>query len=357
MKITRLRTEVVHLPFNPPIGGALRTADCILAFLETDEGLVGEGFICTLNGQFVAVLHEMVKSLAPLVEGLDPHMGGSFSDKAWDHVAFIGRSGVAVMGIAAVDCALYDLRAKALEMNVSRMLGARSASVPVYNSGGLWATRSLDELQKQAAAHVKAGWRAMKVRLTRSLDDSVARVKAVREAIGPEVALMADPHQLYSVPEAIRLGRRFEPYNLAWFEEPTAPEDHDGEAAIAAALDTPIASGESVYTSRDILDMLKKRSADILMPDLQRMGGPTEFLKAAALADAFDTPISPHHLHQMSLSLVAALPNAIYLEYMPWFDALFSEQLELDKEGRAIVPGRHGWGFSFDPAAVKRFKE
>jgi L-alanine-DL-glutamate epimerase-like enolase superfamily enzyme len=356
MKIKQLRTEVVHIPFNPPIGGALRTADCILAYLETDEGLVGEGFICTLNGQFVSVLHEMVRSLAPLVEGLDPQMGGSFSARAWDHVAFVGRSGVSVMGIAAVDCALWDLRAKALDINVAQLIGACSDSVPVYNSGGLWATRSLDELQKQAADHAKKGWRAMKVRLTRGLDDSAARVRAVREAIGPDIALMADPHQLYSVPDAIRLGRMLAPYNLTWFEEPTTPEDHDGEAAIAAALDTPIASGESVYTARDIKVMLDKRSADILMPDLQRMGGPTEFLKAAHLAETYDVPISPHHLHQMSLSLVAALPNAIYLEYMPWFDALFREQLELDAQGRAVVPNRPGWGFSFDPDAVKRLR-
>jgi L-alanine-DL-glutamate epimerase-like enolase superfamily enzyme len=92
------------------------------------------------------------------------------------------------------------------------------------------------------------------------------------------------------------------------------------------------------------------------MPDLQRMGGPTEFLKAAHLAETYDVPISPHHLHQMSLSLVAALPNAIYLEYMPWFDALFQEGLELDAHGHAVVPNRPGWGFSFDPDAVKRLR-
>lgn len=356
MKVTRLRTEVVHIPFLSPIGQALRSADCVLAFLETDQGLVGEGFICTLNAKHVAVLNEMVKSLEPLVVGLDPELGGSFSARAWSEVGFIGVSGVSVMGIAAVDCALWDLRGRAAGMNVSRLIGACASAVPVYASGGLWASRPLDELQRQAAEHVKNGYRAMKLRLGRNLADAVARVRAVRETVGPDIALMADPHQLYSVPEAIRLGRMLEEFNLAWFEEPVAPEDHAGEAAIAAALDTPIASGESVYTSRGILEMLRRRSADILMPDLQRMGGPTEFLKAAHLAEAFDTPISPHHLHQMSLALAAALPNAIYLEYMPWFDPIFGDPLELDSEGRAIVPNRPGWGFPFDPAAVKRLR-
>lgn len=356
MKISRLRTEVVHIPFEPPIGNALRSADCVLAFLETDQGLVGEGFVCTLNARHVAVIHEMVKSLGPLVVGLDPQMGGSFSARAWADVGFIGRSGVSVMGIAAIDCALWDLRGKAAGMNVSRLIGACASAVPVYNSGGLWASRPLEELQRQAAEHVKNGYRAMKLRLGRDLHDALARVRAVREAIGPDIALMADPHQAYTVPEAIRLGRMLEAYNLAWLEEPVAPDDHAGEAAIAAALDTPIASGESVYTSRGMLEMLRRRSADILMPDLQRMGGPTEFLKVAHLAEAFDTPISPHHLHQMSMALVATLPNAIYLEYMPWFDPIFSEHIELDAEGRAIVPKRPGWGFSFDQAAVKRLR-
>jgi L-alanine-DL-glutamate epimerase-like enolase superfamily enzyme len=298
----------------------------------------------------------MVRSLEPLVVGLDPQASNAFTAKAWHHVGFIGTAGVSVMGIAAIDCALWDLRAKQAEINVARLLGAAATSVPVYNSGGLWGTRSIDELQKQAEQHVKNGYKAMKVRIGKKLDEAVARVKVVRDAIGPDIALMADPHQIYSVSEAIRLGRMLEPYRLTWLEEPTSPEDHAGEARIAAALDTPIASGESVYTSRDILTMLQQQSADILMPDLQRMGGPTEFLKAAHLAESYNVPVSPHHLHQMSLSLVAALPNAMYLEYIPWFDPLFKDELRLDSDGKAIVPDKPGWGFGFDTEAIKRLK-
>jgi L-alanine-DL-glutamate epimerase-like enolase superfamily enzyme len=356
MKITKLRCEAVYIPFTPVIGHGLRGSDCILAYLETDEGVIGEGFICTLRREFTKVLYEMVKSLEPLVVGLDPQLSGNFNAKAWQCVGFIGVAGVSVMGIAAVDCALWDLRGKQAGLNVSRLIGATATSVPVYNSGGLWGNRTIDELQKQAEQHLKAGFNAMKVRIGKNLNDAVARVKAIRDVIGPDIALMADPHQAYTVPEAIRLGRMLEPYMLTWLEEPTWPEDHRAEAAIAAALDTPIASGESVYTSRGIHAMLQQRSADILMPDLQRMGGPTEFLKAAHLAEAYDTPISPHHLHQMSISLVAALPNAIYLEYMPWFDPLYEDELELNAEGRAVVPNRPGWGFAFDNDAVKRLK-
>jgi L-alanine-DL-glutamate epimerase-like enolase superfamily enzyme len=356
MKITKLRCEAVYIPFPQPIGHGMSGSDGVLACLETDEGVVGEGFICTLKREFTKVLYEMVKSLEPLVVGLDPRMSGSFNAKAWSSVGFIGAAGVSVMGIAAVDCALWDLRGKQAGMNVAHLMGAAVSSVPVYASGNLWRSLSIDDVQKNAALHLQKGYRAMKVRIGKDLNDAVARVKAVREVIGPDVALMTDPHQAYGVAEAIRLGRMLEEFNLTWFEEPTSPEDHGGEAAIAAALDTPIASGESVYTSCGIHAMLQQRSADILMPDLQRMGGPTEFLKAAHLAEAYHTPISPHHLHQMSIALVAALPNAIYLESMPWFDPIYRDEIELNAEGRAVVPDRPGWGFAFDDQAIKRLR-
>ncbi len=360
MKITRLRTEVLHVPFTPPIGSRLMTLhslDCVLVFLETDAGLIGEGLVITLNKQRLAVLHEMVRSLEPLVTGLDPELGGSVSARASADLNFVGHAGVSIMGLAGIETALWDLRGKAAELNVSRLIGACRTAVPAYNSSGLWATRSIDELQREAADFVAKGFRAMKMRLGQPrLEEDVQRVRAVREAIGPDIALMTDSNQQLTVPQAIRLGRMLEEFNLTWFEEPVPYHDHAGEAAIAAALDTPVASGETEYTSRGMLAMLRLRSADILMPDLQRMGGPTEFLKAAHLAEAFDTPIASHLFPEMNLALLAAVPNAIYLECMPWFEPLYREAVEIDSQGSAIVPHRPGWGFGFDPAAIERYK-
>jgi L-alanine-DL-glutamate epimerase-like enolase superfamily enzyme len=359
MKITRLRTEAVHLPFTPPIGGGLmelRSVDCVLVFLETDAGLVGEGLSFTLNNRRLKVIAEMVQSLAPLVEGLDPELGGSVSARAWGDLNFIGHKGVSIIGLAGVETALWDLRGKAAGLNVSRLIGACRTAVPVYNSSGLWITRSIDQLQREAGEFLKQGYRAMKMRLGKpDPKDDAARIRAVRDAIGPDIALMVDANQQLTVPRAIRLGRMLEEYNLAWFEEPIPYHDHAGEAAIAAALDTPIASGETEYTSRGMLEMLRLHAADILMPDLQRMGGPTEFLKAAHLAEALDTPVSSHLFPEMNLALLATVPNANYLEWMPWFAPLYRDGIELDGEGRAIVPTRPGWGFSFDPVAVRRY--
>ena len=359
MKITKLRTAVVHLPFNPPIDGGpimLRSADCILVSLESDAGLVGEGLIFALNRQRLTVLHEMVVSLAPLIEGLDLRESGKFTPSAFGDSGFIGRSGVAVMGVAGVENALWDLRAKAADLNVSKLVGAYAAAIPAYHSGGLWISRTIDELQREASDFVAQGWRAMKLRIGRgSIHDDVARVRAVREAIGPNIALMVDSNQQLTIPRAIALGHALEEFNLTWFEEPIFYQNHAGEAEIAVALTTAVASGETEYTSRGMHEMLKLRSADILMPDLQRMGGPTEFLKAATLAHGYDVPVSSHLFPEMNLPLLAAIPNAMFLEYIPWCEPAYSERIAFDAHGRAVVPDRPGWGFSFDQAAIKRY--
>lgn len=359
MKITRLRTEIVTVPIEPPILSAIfeiRSTACVLCFLETDAGIVGEGLVHAINGQRIAVLHEMVRSLEPLVLGLDPEMGGRLNAAAWKDLNFLGYEGVTVQALAGLDMALWDLRGLAAGLNVSRLIGSVRDAVPTYASGGLWLSSPIDDLQRDAERFVARGFRAMKTRVgPGDPEGMVARVRAVREAIGPEIGLMVDANQQLTVAQAIRLGRMLEPLGLVWFEEPVICHDHEGEAAVALALDTPLASGETVHTHRGILAMLRAKSADILMPDLQRMGGPTEFLKAGALCEAFNVAMSSHLFSEMSLPLLAAIPCAGYLEYMPWFEPLYGQTITLDAAGCAVVPDGPGWGVRFDQAAIRRF--
>ena len=361
MKITRLRTEVVHLPIDPPILtailGSIRSADCVLTFLETDAGLVGEGLVFSINNRRLGVIHEMIRNLEDLVVGLDPRLGGTLNAAAWKELNFLGYEGVSIVGLAAVDNALWDLRGKAAGLNVAHLIGACRPAVPTYASGGLWLGSSIDELQKEAAGFVARGFRAVKTRVGPTEPEKmVARVAAVREAVGPDIGIMVDANQQMSVKQAIRIGRMMEELDLTWFEEPVICHDHEGEAAIAAALDTPLASGETVYTHRGVLAMLEAHAADVIMPDLQRMGGPTEFLKAGHLCEAFHVPCASHLFPEMSLALLAALPGGYYLEHMPWFETIYRERIELNAQGNAVVPDRPGWGFSFDPAAIARYR-
>lgn len=359
MKITKLRTQPVEFPYDPVIGLSpnyqLRTGSCVLVFLESDQGAVGEGLVYTFNGERLKLYDDMVQSFAPLVAGADPTMSGSIFARAWAEIRNVGQSGFAVNALAGLDMALWDLRAKLAGVNVGGLIGACRTTLPVYDSGAYWVTLSRDELQRNAAASMARGFRAFKLRITGKIADDVANVRAMREVIGPDAALLVDLNQRTTVVNAIRVGRALEPYNLTWLEEPVPCHDHAGEAEVAAALDTPLASGEFVYTSRSILEMLQARAADIVMPDLLHMGGPTEFLKAACYAEAFDTPCSNHCYTEMSAALLAAIPNANWLEYMLWLEPIYRERLELTKDGHAVLPTKPGWGFSFDPQAVKKY--
>jgi L-alanine-DL-glutamate epimerase-like enolase superfamily enzyme len=359
MKITGLRTTLVEFPYPQPMGLApnfyLRTGGCVLTFLESDQGAVGEGLAYTFNADRLKLIDDMVQSLAPLIVGLDPRLSGSFLVRAAMDVRSVGGSGLATIATSAIDQALWDLRAKLANTNVAGLIGAYRTTMPVYNSSDYWITRSLDEIQQAAAEHKQRGFRGIKLRLTGRIADDVARTKAVREVVGPDFSVLGDLNQRTTVPNAIRLGHALEEFNLTWFEEPIPHHDHAGEAAITAALDTPVASGESVYGSRAILEMLRLRASDIVMPDLLHMGGPTEFMKAAAFADAYGTPASNHCFTEMSMHLLAAIPNFIVLEYMPWLEPIYAERLQLDAQGHALVPDRPGWGFAFDRAAIEKY--
>jgi L-alanine-DL-glutamate epimerase-like enolase superfamily enzyme len=359
MKVTAVETAPITVTLPKPIGSALGEIarfGCILVQLRTDEGITGENLIFTLNDRRTKVLRQMVDELADVVIGQDAGHIAGFWARAWKDINFLGHKGVPVVGISAIDGALWDVLGKAAGLPIYRLLGGAQSRVPAYHSGGLWLSRSIDELVTEAHAFLDQGFRAMKMRLGK--DDpaeDAARVRAVREAIGPHVALMADANQGQTEAQAIRLGRMLEEFHLTWFEEPLPAWDLDGLARVAAALDTPIASGETEYTRYGFRRMLELRSADILMPDLQRVGGVSEFMRVGHMAESHDVAVSSHLFPETSIQVLGALSNATYLEYMPWFSPLYAEALEF-KDGHAVVPERRGWGFSFDWDRIRRLQ-
>ena len=351
MNVTAVETQPVVVRLDQPIGSALgeiASFGCILVTVRTDGGITGENLIFTLNDRRTKVLCQMVDELADVAVGQDAGHIAGFWARAWKDINFLGHKGVPVAGISAIDGALWDALGKAAGLPLYRLLGGAQDRVPAYHSGGLWLSRSIDELVEEAQGFVDQGFRAMKMRL--GLPDpaaDIARVKAVRDAIGPAVKLMADANQCLTEAQAIRLGRRLEPFDLTWFEEPLPAWDLDGLARVAAALDTPIASGETEYTRYGFRRMLELRSADILMPDLQRVGGVSEFMRVGHMAESHDVAVSSHLFPETSLQVLGALSNATYLEYMPWFSPLYNETLEV-RDGSAVVPERPGWGFTFN---------
>ena len=359
MKVTAVETTALCLDLPQPIGSALGQIagfGVILVTVRTDAGITGENLLFTLNNRRTPVLRQMVEELADLVVGHDAGHIAKFWARAWKDINFLGHKGVPVAGISAIDGALWDAQGKAAGMPLYRLLGGAQDRVPAYHSGGLWLSLSVDELVAEARRFVEQGFRAVKMRLGKpDPAEDAARVRAVREAIGPQVALMADANQGQTEAQAIRLGRRLEEFNLTWFEEPLPAWDLEGLARVAAALDTPIASGETEYTRYGFRRMLELRSADILMPDLQRVGGVSEFVRVGHMAEAQDVAVSSHLFPETSLQVLGALSNAIYLEYMPWFSPLYNEPLVFE-EGCAVVPERPGWGFTFNQDYVRHLQ-
>ncbi len=358
MHIRKLQTRLVNLPLAKPIRTAIhdmRSVGCVLVSVHSDQGLVGEGYCFTLNAVRLRAFAEVVNSFAPLVEGQPADCIEGIWQNIYQSLNPMGQKGITIGALAAVDTALWDLQGKALNKPLHRLFGACRTRIKTYASGGLWLSHSVDELVEEAEQFVEQGFTSMKIRLGKpDWRDDVARVKAVRDTIGANIELLGDANQGLTVKQALKLGRALEAFELGWLEEPVGAQDLHGHAEVRARLDIPIASGETEYTRYGMRAMLEARACDVLMPDLQRMGGLTEFRKVAALAASFDMPISTHIFTEQSLSIAGSAPNCISVEHMPWFAPLFNESMEL-VDGELLIPERPGTGFTFNEAVIERF--
>ena len=350
MKITKLETQIVNLPLPKPIKTAIhdmRSVGCVLLRLRTDEGLTGEAYLFTLNGVRLKAFDEMLRGFKDLVIGRDPHHVTGIWEDIWAEINPTGHKGVTISALSVIDTACWDLIGKAAEKPLHHIFGACREQIPTYASSGLWLSASIVDLQSQAQNFLNQGFTAMKIRLgSPAPADDIARVQAVRDVVGSETGLLVDLNQGLSPKAAIRLGRDLEAFNLIWIEEPVAAYDLEGHARVTAALHTPIASGETEYTRFGMQAMIEKKACDILMPDLQRIGGLTEMRRVAALAHAHNLPISTHFFTHESLSIGGSAANCISVEHIDWFAPLFNEPVEISK-GEILIPQRPGTGFSF----------
>lgn len=349
MRITALNTEIVNLRLQKPIATAIHSIDsvgCVLLRLQTDQGLVGESYLFTINATRIKAFDEMLRGLADLVVGRDPHYVSLIWQDIWAAINPTGHKGVTISALSTIDTACWDLIGKASGKPLHHLFGACRDRIKTYASGGLWLSQSIDQLTAEAEQFVSQGFRAIKMRAGSAvIADDVERVRAVREAVGSDIDLLLDINQALSPKQAIRLGRALEEFQLGWIEEPVAAYDLKGHAQVTAKLDTPIASGETEYTRFAMRQMIEAQACDILMPDLQRIGGLSEMMRTSALADAHNLKISTHFFTEQSLCIAGAALNCISVEHIPWFASLFHEELEL-VNGELLIPQRPGTGFT-----------
>ncbi|MGV3719868.1 MAG: mandelate racemase/muconate lactonizing enzyme family protein [Actinomycetota bacterium] len=360
--------------------GLMDTFNTGLITIETEDGLIGfgEGKVHVGSGGNYAAMCAVVEhELAPLLVGEDARNISGLWQKMYNGARVplagahgrsfpvLGRRGVTLSAISGVDVALWDLLGKSLSAPVYQLLGGRCRDrILAYASGG-WG--GVGEIAAEGVRYVEAGYRAIKIRAglhDASLDVTVARVRELRDAVGPDVKVMIDGHGTFSVPEAKRLCRKLEPYDLAWFEEPTAIDDPDGMRQIRQATDIPIAAGESEQTRYPYRDLLAARAVDVVQPDLSICGGISEARHVASLASAYQLQLAPHVfggavIFAAGLHFAAATPNVSILEhchgYNPLLRELAPEQVEL-RDGCFEFPAGPGLGVTPSPARVAEFR-
>ncbi len=386
MKIAAIRTIPLSCKVDPPYAsaaGVQARRGALLVEVETDNGIVGIGE-AGLGGGATATVIE--KDLAPALIGQDPLMIEGLWQRMFARTRQYGRRGVVMQALSGIDIALWDIAGKVAKLPVYQLLGSCRDRVEAYASGGFYQEgKGVDALAGEAEGYRARGFQGMKMKIGRNpstqthlrelignkqfceVDPSedLARVAAVRKALGPQAKLMVDVNCAWSPAIAIRMGRAMEPYDLYWIEEPVATDDIDGSAEVARALATPIAGYETEMGLYGFRELIGRGAVDVVQPDLAWSGGFSEGRRIAAYAQAHHRMVAPHAFASAvnlvaSLHFAASIPNALVLEWDQnpngIREELLKEPLRLDGDGTVRLPERPGLGIELDRAAVERYR-
>ena len=359
MRVSKATTRVLQTPAdNPLVVGVPQEGirEFVTLELDTDQGIQGIG-LTFFGGPLTPALKTAVDDLGQLVIGEDPMQVEAVSEMLRRAAGSAGPEGIFTLALSAIDIALWDIKGKALDQSVCSLLGGCRDRAPTYASGALMRPMNLEYLAEAGPRLVASGFRQMKTQMGAepTAEREVARIRTLRDAIGDDIDLMCDINQLWNVNQAIDIGRRVEEYHLFWLEDVVARDDYQGLARVADALTTPIAAGEYVYGIRPFRHMLEARSVDIVMIDLLRVGGITQFRKVAGMAEAFNLPVVSHLIPEIQVHNIAAIPNGLTVEYMPWTLRLFEETPAI-VDGEIVVPEKPGLGLNFDQDVIKKYQ-
>ena len=362
MKLPPLTVRAIHsvaveVPITYALGtsrGVISKAPLLLIDLQTEEGVTGRSYLWCYFPAAMAAVAKMLDEVARTVTGerLAP---ADLWSKLCGRFALIGVQGVVRMAMAGFDMAACDALAIAAGWPLATLLGSAPKPIPAYNSCGLGlmaAERLADEAEKLLAG----GFRAVKLRLGYpTLEEDLVALHAVKKRLGSEIVVMVNYNQALSLAQALERGRALDREGVYWLEEPIRHDDYAGNATLVRELETPIQIGENFSESSAMAAALTAGAADYVMPDLERIGGVTGWLRAAALAATHRIEMSSHLYSEVSAHLLAATPTCHFLEYMDWADKILTEPLEI-VDGFAVVPQRPGNGLAWDKRAVETYR-
>jgi L-alanine-DL-glutamate epimerase-like enolase superfamily enzyme len=386
MKIKSVQADWIHVPIperdqHTSDFGKTRSFDCTLVRIETECGIVGIGEAKTAvgsSGDNTALPVLIENEIGPRLIGEDPRDISRLWDVMYNgsraHFAIerghafpaLGRRGLNLSAMSGIDIALWDILGKSLNAPIWRLLGGRrQARMPAYASGG-WAP--VDQIVDELQGFIDQGnFRAVKMRVGAgdgTLSHSIARVKAARKGLGPEIDIMCDAHGTFTVAEAKRFCRGVADCNIAWFEEPVIADNKQGLAEVRRSTDIPISTGESEFTRFAFRDLLQLSAADILQPDLAIVGGITEGLRVEALCSAYQVQFAAHlwggaACFAAGLHVSAVASSAFILEYSLGANPMLHELVEesfAPTDGYIDIPDRPGLGITLNMDFVEKYK-
>lgn len=358
MQIEKVQVDRYEIPLGKTLTdsthGEIRHFALVTVRVRTSEGAEGLGYTYTVGKTGgAAVGAHLEQDVAPWLVGEDPRRVEHLWQKMWRGLHYVGRGGAACFAISAVDVALWDLKAKLAAEPLWRFLGGHHPSVQVY-AGGIDLQMSRQELLEQTQANLERGYRAIKMKVGRErLSEDVDRLASLRNLVGPEFPLMADANMCWLPEEAIRAARAFRELDVYWLEEPTNPDDIEGHVRIARDGGVPIAAGENLHTLYEFQKAIASGGVAFPEPDLSNVGGVTGWMKVARLAEAHNLPVTTHGVHDLHVHLLAAVPNASYLEAHGFgLEPYLLHPMEID-EGSVTAPDRPGHGVELNWDALE----
>jgi len=362
MRIESVETRLYRVPPTVRISDAIQSIhrwEWIVSTIRTDDGLVGTGWSYTLGMGGTGIRAIIDDYLAPLVVGMDARDVERIWNRCWLELHANGSGGFTTLALAPIDIALYDLLGKQAGVPLYKLLGGARDRIPAYGSG---INMHLDgePLREQMQGFLERGYRAVKMKVGREdPQEDVERVATVRETIGPKVMLLLDANQKWTAAEAVRRGEMLKRFSPFWLEEPILADDIPGHAHARAALGMPIALGETLFTRYQFADYIRAQAVDIVQADVPRVGGYTEWLKIARLAEAHNLPVAPHFAVELSVHALCAVPHGLILEDLEGgslTDLGLLEEPWRVTGGWGVPPQRPGHGFVWNAAALKRYE-
>jgi L-alanine-DL-glutamate epimerase-like enolase superfamily enzyme len=355
------RVELTLVELKPKV----KRTDAIQSFVAQEtpivrifdrDGAVGTGYSYTIGTGGSSIMALLADHLAPRLLGREAEATEAIWRELLFHTHATSVGALTSLALAAIDTALWDLRCRRAKLPLAIAAGGAQDSCPLYTTEGGWLHLEPAALVDDALQAKSKGLGGAKIKIGRPhVAEDVARLSAVRAAVGAEWDIMTDANQGFSLAEAIRRSQHLEALDIAWLEEPLPADDLAGHVELARHTSVPIAVGESLYSASQFKDYMRSGACSIVQVDVARIGGITPWLKVAHIAEAFNLPVCPHFLMELHVALTCAVPNGRWVEYIPQLDAITRSQLEI-RDGRAYASAQAGLGIDWDWEAIRRLQ-